>query len=147
MPDVPYAFTNVWGNYRWLTNTCRVCKKKFFNARTYRTAPRTGYRVVITGKKSSSFCSDACLTKWRKRKRAEQRKEEAATRAEARSGRVCEQCGEPIEAARSTKRYCSIKCRVAAHRATFQAGSGAKHDRAATKQRHFRKSRSGTAGG
>ena len=36
--------------------------------------------------------------------------------AERRQGKVCECCGGPIDAERSTKRYCSDKCRVAAHR-------------------------------
>lgn len=29
----------------------------------------------------------------------------------------CEQCGEPINPARSTMRFCSAKCRMRAHRA------------------------------
>lgn len=36
-------------------------------------------------------------------------------RAEARTGRTCEHCGEAIEAARSTRRFCSDLCRVRAH--------------------------------
>jgi hypothetical protein len=36
-------------------------------------------------------------------------------RAEARADRHCEQCGVTIEAARSTKRFCSGRCRVRAH--------------------------------
>jgi hypothetical protein len=41
---------------------------------------------------------------------------DGAARAAARSGRSCERCGEPIEAERSTRRFCSVRCRVAAHR-------------------------------
>lgn len=41
----------------------------------------------------------------------------AAQRAEARAGRTCPVCGEPFEAQRSTKVYCSTGCRVAADRA------------------------------
>jgi hypothetical protein len=37
-------------------------------------------------------------------------------RAAARAGRVCPVCGGQVEARRSTARYCSDKCRVAAHR-------------------------------
>lgn len=37
-------------------------------------------------------------------------------RAAAREGRQCAQCGEPITAARSTRRFCSDRCRVKAHR-------------------------------
>lgn len=29
---------------------------------------------------------------------------------------LCEQCGEPINPARSTMRFCSTKCRMRAHR-------------------------------
>jgi endogenous inhibitor of DNA gyrase (YacG/DUF329 family) len=42
---------------------------------------------------------------------------QGAARAAARSGRRCERCGEPIEAERSAKRFCSVRCRVAAFRA------------------------------
>lgn len=44
-----------------------------------------------------------------------------ARRAEARANRVCEHCGVSIEAARSTKRFCSDICRVKAHRASATA--------------------------
>jgi hypothetical protein len=37
-------------------------------------------------------------------------------RAEMRQWRRCQQCGEPIEAKRSTRRFCSDLCRVRAHR-------------------------------
>jgi len=37
-------------------------------------------------------------------------------RAEARAGRTCAHCGTPIEAARSTKQFCSDICRVHWHR-------------------------------
>ena len=40
-----------------------------------------------------------------------------ARRAEARAARVCEHCGAPIDAARSTRRFCSDICRARAHRA------------------------------
>jgi hypothetical protein len=60
------------------------------------------------------FCSDRCASLARRAKYATA---QGAARATARSGRSCEWCGEPIEAARSTMRYCSVRCRVAAHRA------------------------------
>ena len=34
----------------------------------------------------------------------------------ARAGRTCQHCGKAIEAARSTRRFCSDICRVKAHR-------------------------------
>ena len=63
------------------------------------------------------ICSDRCA---RERRVAQQRQwHEAAPqyrqRAEARAGRTCEQCGAAIEAARSTKRFCSDRCRIRAH--------------------------------
>jgi hypothetical protein len=36
----------------------------------------------------------------------------AKRRAEARADRKCEHCGKPIDAERSTKRFCSDSCRV-----------------------------------
>ncbi len=39
-----------------------------------------------------------------------------AQRAATREGRQCAHCGVPIEAARSTRRFCSNVCRVKAHR-------------------------------
>ena len=36
-------------------------------------------------------------------------------RASARAGRNCEHCGTPIEAARSTRRFCSSLCRIRAY--------------------------------
>jgi hypothetical protein len=44
-------------------------------------------------------------------------------RAEARAGRTCEHCGVPIEAARSTKRFCSGICRVRAYRKVISTTS------------------------
>ena len=43
-------------------------------------------------------------------------KARSKARARARAGRRCSVCREPIAAERSTKRYCSGKCRVYAHR-------------------------------
>ena len=42
------------------------------------------------------------------------------------SGGTCEVCGGPINAARSTKRYCSTKCRVASHRKRIAVGRGSR---------------------
>jgi hypothetical protein len=41
----------------------------------------------------------------------------AAARAEARANRKCATCGQPIKAQRSTMKFCSVRCRVAAYRA------------------------------
>jgi endogenous inhibitor of DNA gyrase (YacG/DUF329 family) len=77
---------------------CRQCGRKFW--RNYRS--------------SGFYCSDRCAAIARRAKYAAA---QGAARAAARRGRRCEGCGEPIEAARSTKRFCSTRCRVAAHRA------------------------------
>ena len=45
-------------------------------------------------------------------------KGKSEARAAARANRKCAQCGEPITAQLSTKRFCSVKCRVARHRAS-----------------------------
>jgi endogenous inhibitor of DNA gyrase (YacG/DUF329 family) len=37
--------------------------------------------------------------------------------AKLREGKTCENCGEPVSADRSSRKFCSDKCRVAAHRA------------------------------
>jgi hypothetical protein len=41
----------------------------------------------------------------------------SAARAAARAGRTCPVCGGAVNARRSTARYCSTRCRVAASRA------------------------------
>ena len=46
-------------------------------------------------------------------RRVDRRREE---RSEARQGKCCDQCRNPIEAKRSTRRFCSDLCRVRAHR-------------------------------
>jgi hypothetical protein len=43
-------------------------------------------------------------------------KARSKARAVARANRKCETCGKAIKAKRSTMRFCSIRCRVAAHR-------------------------------
>jgi hypothetical protein len=37
---------------------------------------------------------------------------------------VCEQCRQPMEGERSTKRFCSATCRKAAHRRNHQEDAG-----------------------
>jgi endogenous inhibitor of DNA gyrase (YacG/DUF329 family) len=77
---------------------CRQCGRKF-----WRNCRSNGF-----------YCSDRCAAIARRAKYATT---QGAARAAARSGRRCERCGEPIEAERSTKRFCSVRCRVAAFRA------------------------------
>jgi endogenous inhibitor of DNA gyrase (YacG/DUF329 family) len=79
---------------------CRQCGRRFW--RNHRSA-------------NGAFCSDHCAAFARRGKYAATRSKE---RAAARSSRRCENeaCGRPIEAERSTKRFCSVRCRVAAFR-------------------------------
>jgi hypothetical protein len=57
------------------------------------------------------YCSPACKTEARRRKRAEARK--PIQRKPIR----CEACGDRFTPIRSTARFCSTRCRMAAHRA------------------------------
>jgi hypothetical protein len=86
------------GTFVMAPEPCRQCGRKFW--RDHRSP--------------GLYCSDHCAALARRAKYATA---QGAARATARSGRRCERCGEPIKAARSTMRYCSVRCRVAAHRA------------------------------
>jgi hypothetical protein len=85
---------------------CRRCGREFY---------RSG-RVVVR------YCSDSCaeaVTQQRKAAaNAARVKAQSQARALARADRRCGHCGEPLSAQRSTQRYCSTRCRVAAHRQT-----------------------------
>ena len=95
------------------------------HARTYRRVScskcrRAFYRCGSRDPGSSKYCSDGCAKKaaepQRKRTIARQVARRAETRAKARANRKCQSCGEPMEAARATKLFCSTRCRVAGHR-------------------------------
>jgi hypothetical protein len=73
------------------------------------------------------LCSNECSRRWRNWRAARRRfrhppdyqlvnAARRTRRAEARAGRVCAHCGVTMEAARSTKRFCSDICRVRASR-------------------------------
>jgi hypothetical protein len=87
---------------------CRHCKAKFF--RVKRSHP--------------AYCCDRCFDAARRQQRAVYRRQQAQAmaeaRAKARANRSCETCGEPINAQRSTMRFCSIRCRVVSHRARHE---------------------------
>jgi hypothetical protein len=74
----------------------------------------TFYRVPGS---HSHYCSDQCANTVRNAAVVKARSE---ARAKARAGRKCEACGKAIEAQRSTMRFCSVRCRVAHHRAGQQ---------------------------
>lgn len=84
---------------------CHHCGREFFNA------------AYVHG----SCCSDICMRARTRRRKAERL---AELRREARDDRLCEHCGDPLEAARSTRRFCSDVCRVKAHREAVKARRG-----------------------
>ena len=82
---------------------CARCGRAFA---TYRVWSRTRY------------CSNRCAVAARDKMtvvRAVAKR--SALRAKARANRNCEHCRRPIEGQRSTRKYCSERCRVAHHRA------------------------------
>ncbi len=77
-------------------------------------------------------CSNRCERERHKARQRQRRKDtppnyravnakRTARRAAARTGLVCEHCGQSFEASRSTRRFCSDICRVWWHRANPQA--------------------------
>jgi endogenous inhibitor of DNA gyrase (YacG/DUF329 family) len=83
------------------TRSCYHCGRNFY--RTQRAA-------------QTIYCSDNCVAAAHSAAMAPIVKARSVARAKARAGRKCETCGKPIEAQRSTMRFCSVRCRVAAHR-------------------------------
>jgi hypothetical protein len=93
--------------WRGREQTCRVCRSRFYSDRKW-------------------HCSDACARRFASQQLAARR---SKARAQARAGRTCAVCAAPLDALRSSKKYCSVKCRVAAHRQTQRqrlAGTGAR---------------------
>jgi hypothetical protein len=88
---------------RWY---CRHCGQAFYNADK---GSRRNGGVPL-------YCSDKCTAEIRRESMAPIVKARSKARAAARAGRKCETCGKAIKAQRSTMRFCSIRCRVAAHR-------------------------------
>jgi endogenous inhibitor of DNA gyrase (YacG/DUF329 family) len=72
------------------------------------------------------FCSNRCRDTWIAVKKAEDPgfgikdriARRSARRAATRANRHCEHCHAPLDASRSTMRFCSTRCRVAHHRST-----------------------------
>ena len=76
------------------------------------------------GLPSTKICSDECRAETKRDAVRLASAKRAKRRAEASNARTsaCRHCGERLPARRSTKRFCSVGCRVAAHRgapATF----------------------------
>jgi hypothetical protein len=93
--------------------TCRHCGRPFFrlsriSIRHVGSANGQVFAIEKLYLPQGQYCSNHCATKARTAGRT-------AARAAARAAR-CDHCGEPMKAERSSKRYCSERCRVAAHR-------------------------------
>jgi hypothetical protein len=74
------------------------------------------YRIGSHGRYCSDICAKEAARPARQRRIEKQTRIKTQKRAATRAGRECLTCGVPMEAARATKRYCSDRCRVAAHR-------------------------------
>jgi hypothetical protein len=68
-------------------------------------------------------CSNACAVAVRRRWSKTASLKRSAERAAERKGRTCDYCGEPLNAQRSTNKFCSAKCRVYAARKRKQSTS------------------------
>jgi len=94
-----------WG--KWF---CRHCGRAFYKA-------DKGYRqnggVML-------YCSDKCVAAAHNAAMAPIVKARSVARAKVRANRKCEGCGKAIKAKRSTMKFCSVRCRVASHRADHQ---------------------------
>ena len=91
---------------------CEHCGRQFLSPRL------PGNRVRLCSDKCQLDRRDAMQRRWRKANPAHHQAINALRakrRAEARAGRTCGHCGRPIEAARSTRRFCSDVCRARAH--------------------------------
>jgi hypothetical protein len=86
--------------------TCRHCARRFYS--------------VLKLYSVQHYCSDTCIRQANAPARAmtvaAMVNKRSEARAKARAGRTCAACGEPIDAQRATKRYCSTRCRMRGHR-------------------------------
>jgi hypothetical protein len=79
---------------------CRACGKWFFCA---------------DGHTKMRFCSDPCIAAGERAVVTAYVQSRSVSRERGRRNK-CEQCGGPLESSRSSRRYCSGRCRTAAHR-------------------------------
>lgn len=100
---------------------CEECNRSFRRVSWWH-ARRMPWRRTYGEKVATPrgvFCSDACFNERVKFKRTdyvarrtERNAKAAAARRTVENG-TCKQCGAPMQAARSTRQFCSTKCRVA----------------------------------
>ena len=95
-----------------VSGRCRHCGRRFYRARD---GDRPSWQLR-TGLYCSDRCQRAATEPARKRRRAAFITARAEKRAAAREDLECQRCGKPLKAQRSTARFCSVRCRVAAHR-------------------------------
>lgn len=76
---------------------------------------REGCEAIYAGTPGTRYCSPKCQ-KLAEREQVQASNRRIAIRRRVRRSRVCERCGEPMDSERSTKRFCSARCRVAAYR-------------------------------
>jgi endogenous inhibitor of DNA gyrase (YacG/DUF329 family) len=88
-------------------SVCRHCGRAFYKAD--KGSRRNGGAPL--------YCSDKCVAAVHALAMAPIVKARSKARATIRADRKCATCGKPIKAKRSTMKFCSVKCRVAAHRA------------------------------
>jgi hypothetical protein len=79
---------------------CRACDKHFF---------------YTFGHSRMRFCSDPCIAAGERAVVTDYVQRRSDSRERGRRNK-CEQCGGPLESSRSSRRYCSGRCRTAAHR-------------------------------
>jgi hypothetical protein len=96
-PRKPQMPPYVWPEPRLCS--CQHCGREF-------------YRLSGSGR----YCSDVCTKASRAVRNEAMAKSRSEARAAARADRHCARCNEPIIAQRSTSIFCSVRCRVAAHR-------------------------------
>jgi len=80
---------------------------------------REFYRVTTSGHYCSDDCAEASQGEQRASRNAEMVRTRSKERAAARAGRRCANpdCNKRLKAQRSSMKFCSIRCRVAVHRA------------------------------
>jgi hypothetical protein len=73
-------------------------------------------QAPFIGPSEARLCSDECraLAKRDSVRRASAKR--SVSRSERNETRICRHCGRETQTARVTKRFCSVKCRVASHR-------------------------------
>jgi hypothetical protein len=104
----PAAKPELWGEFKSSViivtpdtqASCHYCGRRFYCHHRYQ----------------GKWCSDKCARKARAPRIAAAVKARSQARAKARAGRRCKICGKPLAAQRSTARFCSVRCRVSAHR-------------------------------